>query len=258
MRIAILVGSIQLAAFVSSGLAADPAEEPAPAADDAAAEITVTKKWTVLFSPGRRTQGVRPLPPNGKIQPLPDLQFMGPEPGHPFVLGEFAADGEWGIADGGIVRVNGNNAALKLGRAENFELDGTIEMGDEGGWFLLVGWNEGRGYSIINIGFRESASPWFITEYRGGAAVAEAHQHITHHAWRGEQPVNLTVKDKVLNLQVGRANVLKDQQLAEYSVGDIILGVYDTRYGPRPVRIRALRIRALESDIPAAEDQANE
>lgn len=224
------------------------ADDP-PAADaaaEAAPEVTVTSRWTVLCTPGRRIQGSRPLPPNGKIQPLPDLQFTGPEPGHPFVLGDFAADGEWGVADGGIVRVKGNNAALKLGRAENFELDGTLEMGDEGGWFLLVGWNEGRGYSIINIGFRESPSPWFITEYRGGAAIAEAHQHITHHAWRDAQPVNLTVKDQVLNLHVGKVHVLQDQQLAQYSVGDVILGVYDTRYGPRPIRIRALRIRALE------------
>lgn len=257
MRIAILTGCIELVLLFGMGLSADPADEPAAAEDNGAAEVTVTKRWTVLYSAGRRTQGARPLPPNGKIQPLADLHFRGPEPGHPFVLGEFVTDGEWGIAEGGIVRVSGNNAAVKLGRAENFELDGTIEMGEEGGWFLLVGWNEGRGYSIINIGFRESPSPWFITEYRGGAAVPEAHQHITHYAWRGEQPVNLTVKDKVLNLRVGKAHVLEEQQLSEYAVGDVILGVYDTRYGPRPVRIRALRIRALESDMPAAADEAN-
>lgn len=233
--------------FVLAGdLFADDPPEAAAADAEADAEVTVTEKWTVLYTAGRRTQGVRPLPPNGKIQPLPDLKFTGPEPGHPFVLGEFAADGQWGIADGGIVRVNGNNAALKLGRAESFELDGTLELGDEGGWFLLVGWNEGRGYSIINIGFRESPSPWFITEYRGGAAIAEAHEHITHHAWRDAQPLNLTVKDKVLNLHVGKVHVLQDQQLAQYNVGDVILGVYDTRYGPRPIRVRALRIRALE------------
>jgi hypothetical protein len=247
MRIA-MVGCFCLLTLGGTGLAADPAE--APAADEAADDVTVTRRWSILYNPGRRTNGVRPLPPNGKIQPLPDLQFTGPEPGDPFVLGEFAADGEWGIADGGIVRVNGNNAALKLGRAENFELDGTIEMGEEGGWFLLVGWNEGLGYSIINIGFRESPSPWFITGYRGGAAIAEAHQHVTHHEWRGEQAFNLTVKDQVLDLHVGKVHVLKGQQLADYSVGDVILGVYDTRYGPRPIRIRALRIRALESAMP--------
>lgn len=215
-------------------------------AAEAAPEVTVTSRWSVLYAAGRRAQGARPLPPNGKIQPLPELQFTGPEPGHPFVLGDFAADGEWGVADGGIVRTKGNNAALKLGCAENFELEGTLEMGDEGGWFLLVGWHDGRGYSIINIGFRESPSPWFITEYRGGAAIAEAHQHIRHHAWRDAQTLNLTVQDQVLNLHVGKVHVLQDQQLSQYSVGDVILGVYDTRYGPRPIRIRALRMRALE------------
>lgn len=257
MRCVILVGCMGLMGLVGAGLAADPVEEPA-AADDAAPAVTVTKRWSVLYNAGRRTQGVRPLPPNGKIQALPDLQFTGPQPGHPFVLGEFSADGEWGIGDGGIIRATGANAALKLGTAENFELDGTVEMGDEGGWFLLVGWNEGRGYSIINIGFRESPSPWFITEYRGGAALAEAHQEVAQHAWRGEQTLNLTVKDQVLNLHVGKVHVLKEQQLPEYQVGDVILGVYDTRYGPRPVRIRALRMRALESDMPQAEAAAQD
>lgn len=224
--------------------AANVGEEKVEAGDGE--QITVTTRWKVLFNAGRRARGTRPLPPNGAIQSLEDLQFIGPEPGHPFVLGEFAADGQWGVVDGGIVRINGENAALRLGRAENFELDGTIEMGDEGGWFLLVGWNEGRGYSIINIGFRESPSPWFITEYRGGAAVPETHTNVTHHSWRSEQPVNLTVKDQVLNLRVGKSMVLEEQQLAQYGVGDVILGVYNTRYGPRPVRIRALRMRALE------------
>ncbi|MEX0585428.1 MAG: hypothetical protein WD176_02200, partial [Pirellulales bacterium] len=126
------------------------------------------------MNPARRARGQRALPENGPLVNVRQLELTGPAPGHPFILGHYSDDGKWGFVDGSVVRVDGRNAALKLGRAEHFELEGVVEMGDEGGWFLLVGWDEGRGYSIINIGFRESPSPWFITEYRGGAAIADA------------------------------------------------------------------------------------
>jgi hypothetical protein len=54
------------------------------------------------------------------------------------------------------------------------------------------------------------------------------------------------VKDKELNLSVGKIKVLKEQLLSNYTEGDIILGVYDTKYGPRPLQIHSLRIRNLE------------
>lgn len=203
-------------------------------------------RWHVLYSPARRARGTRPLSESAPLKSLSELELTGPEPGHPFVLGEFAVDGRWGIVDGAVARVEGTNAALLLGRAENFELEGLIEMGDVGGWFLLIGWDQGRGYSIINIGFRESPSPWFITEYRGAAAIADAHQQVARHTWRRQQALRLAIKDRQLNLSVGPVAVLKQQMLANYSAGDIILGVYDTRYGPRSVRIHSLRIRNLE------------
>lgn len=228
-------------------VAADDAPGVAPGEDvPAPPQATVGKTWTQLFRANRRYQGVRPLAPNLSVKPLDDLQLTGPGQGHKYVLGQFAADGKWGTVDGAIQLVEGRNAALKLGTAKNFELQGTLELGELGGWFLLVGWNEGRGYSIINIGFRESTSPWFITEYRGSSAILEAHQEVGKFEWRRDQTMRLTVKDQELNLEVGKVKVLEKQTLPNYDIGDVVLGVYDTNYGPRPVRILALRMRALD------------
>lgn len=221
----------------------------APPADAKAktAKPKVNADWRILVAPARRARpGLRALPESALVKPLSDFELTGPKPGDAFQLGNFAADGKWGLHDGGVVRTEGRNAALKLGRAENFELEGNIELGEEGGWFLLVGWDEGRGYSIMNVGFRESPSPWFITEYRGSAAIADTHQEVAKHAWRKEQTLKLSVKQQELNLSVGRISVLKQQLLPNYGEGDIILGVYDTKYGPRPLRIRSLRIRNVE------------
>jgi hypothetical protein len=233
-------------AFVSSSNAAPPAES----GEKPTAKPKLDTNWHVLVADSlRRTRSrLRALPENAPIKPLSDFELTGPKPGDSFQLGNFVTDGKWGIQDGGVVRIDGRNAALKLGRAENFELEGNIELGEEGGWFLLVGWDEGRGYSIMNIGFRESPSPWFITEYRGSAAITDAHQEVAKHAWRNEQALSLTVKQQELNLKVGKVSVLKQQMLPNYAEGDIILGVYDTKYGPRPLRIRSMRIRNIATD----------
>lgn len=244
---------LAMALLVGTVVAAD---EPSAETESAAAPGTLDTRWQVLVNPSRRARGRRDLPKNGPIENIAQLEITGPAPGHQFVLGQYADDGKWGYDDGGVVLVEGRNAGLKLGHAENFELEGLIEMGNEGGWFLLVGWDEGRGYSVINIGFRESPSPWFITEYRGGAAIADAHQQVAKHAWQKDQILHLTVKDKELNLRVGKIDVLKQQNLPNYSEGDIILGVYDTKYGPRPIRIKSLRLRNLESAAaPAAVEE---
>lgn len=233
--------ALLLFVLLSGSDAAEPAAKPADPTPE-----KLDTNWRVLVNPARRARGRRALPENGPLVNIPNLELTGPEPGHPFVLGHYADDGKWGIVDGSVVLVEGRNAALKLGRAQNFELEGVIEMGDEGGWYLLVGWDEGRGYSIINIGFRESPSPWFITEYRGGAAIPGAHQQVAKFAWHKEQVLKLSIKGSELNLHVGKIAVLKQQNLPNYDAGDIILGVYDTKYGPRPVRIKSLRIRNLE------------
>ena len=54
----------------------------------------------------------------------------------------------------------------------------------------------------------------------------------------------MTVADQKLTIQVGETLVADELQLPNYDEGDIILGTYKTQYGPKPVKIRSLRIRA--------------
>lgn len=208
--------------------------------------VTLTNKWTVLHLAGKGDRTARPLSKQSKLQPLDGFELTGPEPGHAFILGNFLGDGTWGVINGAVQLAGGKNAALRLARANSFELEGTMEMDGFGGWFLLVGWDDGRGYSISNVTMKESGSPWFITEYRGGVAIPETNQVVARHDWHRLQPFKVTVKENELTFTLGKLNLLEQQALADYTEGDVIFGVYDTRYGPRPVKIQSLRIRALE------------
>ena len=54
----------------------------------------------------------------------------------------------------------------------------------------------------------------------------------------------MSVENKKLNLKIGnRTAVIRDMPLPNYQRGQIILGTYDTRYGPKDIQIRSLRIR---------------
>jgi hypothetical protein len=197
--------------------------------------------------------------------PLPDLQFTGPGPAHPFVLGNYVADGKWCLVQGGVQLLEGHSAAMKLAdNAESFEVEGRIAMKDYGGWFLLLGWNEetGNGYVVYNCMLKESGSPWFIAEMRGREAVEGTNQELKNIEWSRTQDVRFGVKDSKLHFQLGRLKVFDGEALPNYKPGQVIFGVYDTRYGPRPVRIESLRIRAVEAaapesgNLPAADGQS--
>ncbi|MEZ6058713.1 MAG: hypothetical protein R3C01_18580 [Planctomycetaceae bacterium] len=208
----------------------------------------LTTRWTVLHAPARRARGTSPLPENSVVKNLPELKFQGPEKGHPFLLGEFAADGDWCLVDGGIQLKEGKHAALRLANAVNFELEGSIAVKDFGGLFLLCGWNnpDAKGYCIQNIQLKQSDAPWYICEMEGTTAVSGTNQKFSQVEWKKLQPVKITVKEQKLTIQIGTAKLMNEESLANYGGGDIILGVHDTRYGPRPIRIESLRIRLPE------------
>jgi hypothetical protein len=231
MRIALLL--IGLAGAVAG------ADDPQP----------LSTRWTQLLRGSRPAPQPRPIPPNSPLKPLTDFSFTGPMPAHPFVLGNFAADGQFGVIGGGIELAEGRNAALQLAPlADQFELEGRIAMKDFGGWFLLVGWNDetGNGYAVHNCTMRESGSPWFITEMRGRKAVEGTNQELRQLEWNRIQDVRVAVKESQLSFQLGANKVLDGEVLPNYQPGGIIFGVYDTRYGPRPVHLDSLRIRAIE------------
>jgi len=209
--------------------------------------IVATDKYQVIYLPGRNAPLNGQFRKNSSLIAMPELEFTGPMPSHPFVLGNFYADGSWGIVDGMVQVIDGRNAGLQLAWADSFELEGVMELTGLGGWFMLLGWNDGRGFSVHNVTMRDSGSPWFLTEYRGNKAVEGRNQEFDPFEWKGLQPFRLAVIDQKLTLDIGRHRVFHEQQLEGYSAGRIILGVYDTKYGPRSVRLKSARIHIPKS-----------
>lgn len=211
-------------------------------------------KFVTLCVPQRTAGAFATLPKQSKLVPLRDLTFIGPRSSHPFVLGNFAADGQWGLVNGSVGLIDGKNAALQLAWAGDFELAGVIEQTGLGGCFWLLGWEDGRGYALHNVVMKDSGSPWFLSEFRGGTAIEDRTIELEKFDWKGDQSFVMTVQDKTLALQVGQFPVVKSLVMDSYQPGQLAFGVYDTRYGPKNVRIKALRIRSLEprNKTPAA------
>lgn len=216
------------------------AEEPA-----AEKSVELTDKWLVLLAPNKRSPGVRVIPEKSPVKNISALTFTGPQPGHPFVIGDYEEDGEFGLVDGALQPVSGKNAAIQLPVADQFELEGIMEHIEFGGWYILVGWDEGRGYLVSNATMKESGSPWHVTEMRGSAAVPESSTQITKYEWLKSQPFKLMVKEKALTLEIGGKKVINQHAMDNYAPGRIVLGVYDTRYGPKKLRIGSLRIKSI-------------
>ncbi|WP_437227187.1 hypothetical protein SH661x_000219 [Planctomicrobium sp. SH661] len=210
--------------------------------------VVAGPKWTTLFQPVRAVPPVAPLPKKSKLVPLDDLELTGPKPSHPFVLGNFSTNGHWGLLNGTVGVTDGNDAALQLAWADEFELEGVIEQSGLGGCFWLVGWDEGRGYGIHNVVMKDSGSPWFISEFIRNKAVEDGTTELEKFDWKGEQSFRMTVEKKTFSLDIGRFHVFKELEMENYQPGRVILGVYDTRYGPKPIRIKSLKIRALGVD----------
>jgi hypothetical protein len=210
--------------------------------------FALSSKWIVLINPAAKIRGKRPLPEKGLVQSLPELRFTGPKPKHPFVLGEFAADGEFGLVDGALQLTSGGSAAVQLPEADEFELEGIMEHTEFGGWFMAVGWGQGRGYVLSNVTLKDSGSPWFLSELRGGAAIQDGTEDLEHFEWLRSQPFRLNVSKKELTLEVGERTVADHVTMPNYEKGRVLLGVYDTRYGPKKLRVHSMRMRSLAED----------
>lgn len=226
----------------------------------AAEPVELSSQWTILHRPVRASSRPRELAANGPLKPLPNLQFTGPGPAHPFVLGNYVADGKWGVVQGGVQLAQGHSAALLLAeRASNFEIEGRIAMKDYGGWFMLLGWDQesGNGYVVYNCMLKESGSPWFIAEMRGREAVEGTNQELKSVEWNRTQDARISVRDGKLSFELGRLKVFDGEELPNYRPGQVVFGVYDTRYGPRPVRIESLRIRSVPGAAASPPEDPN-
>lgn len=208
--------------------------------------FALDSKWTDLYQRSNRIRELAPLTADMRVQPLDDLAFTGPQPGHPFVLGKYEANGEWGMTAAGIQLMRGTNAALKLAEAEDFELDGTMTHAGFGGWFLLFGWDEGRGYALSNVTMAKSGSPWFLSEFKDGQAIENQTIEFPSLEWKGQQKFSFKVEDRKATFKIGNAKLFTDRTVDAYAPGAIILGTYDTKLGPKKLLLQSVRGRAIE------------
>ena len=112
-------------------------------------------------------------------------------------------------------------------------------------WLLVLGWQqeEQEGFVVSNVTLRESGSPWHLDHVHKGRVTLEDHREVTRFAWKETQPFRMAVLDAKLSLAVGEKLLYDALELPEYQPGLVAIGTYDTRYGPKPLRIGSLRIR---------------
>jgi hypothetical protein len=203
-------------------------------------------KWEVLHTQpkGLPIPGVTKLPAKSVIKNLESLELTGPQtPEDTFVIGKFFLNGTFGVEDGVIHRTTGANAAITLGSAEDFELEGLVDAEGLGGWFWLVGYEEGSGYMLSYAGKKKSDCYWRVTQLSRGQVVPDTDEIFNTHTWKAPQPLRLVVKDKHLSMWVGTTRLANELELPEYTSGEIITGTYDTKYGALDVKFHSLRIK---------------
>ncbi|ODA31249.1 hypothetical protein A6X21_22510 [Planctopirus hydrillae] len=246
-----LVGACQISAgsFLGSGAISIAQAQSKKTAGPNAKEAQKNPPWEILFLPPRqRKVGVQALPEKGPIKLVKTLNLSGPVKGHPHLLGEFAINGEFGILNNLLSRVTGANAAIEIGSAHQFELEGMMQAEGTGGWFFLLGWKDGSGHALFQIGTRTSGSPWFHCVFKEGAAEKDSHVEFGRMEWKGSLPVSLVVKDQAASLKVGTLQLAQNLPLRDYSEGGIYIGTYDTQYGPRNLQIQSLRLRKFAEE----------
>lgn len=217
---------------------------------DAAEPVVSRGKWDVLFQ-SRRSPAPLPLPEDGPLRPVKQLNLKGALHTDPNHLGLFAINGEFGINGGVLQRASGNNTAVQLTEdTGDFELEANVNAEGLGGWFWLLGWKDGHGYCVYNVTLKTSGSPWLISEFRGENGIPETLREFNRLAWKGTQPLKLSVMQSKLTLQVGAATLAKDLELPNYHPGALIVGTYDTQYGPRSPKFQSIRLRPLTIKSP--------
>jgi hypothetical protein len=226
--------------------AEDAADAPPAEAAEAPAPLILTRSWVELYERQRASVGIKPLPEDTLLLPLEGFTMEGIKLDHPFLLGKFTSGGDWGVSRGVLQPIRGTDTALRLGRVGDFELEGTMHAQGLGGWFILFGWDNGHGYGLYNVEMKQSGSPWFICEFRDFKALESTHGEIEGSSWQRPARLTLQMKEKMLLLKIGNTTIVEDLECPNYSEGDLIVGTYDTRYGPKRLRIQSLRIRAPE------------
>lgn len=213
-------------------------------------EVTpkLAEGWNVLLKIENRSPTPTPLPEDSLLRPVQDLKLRGPHVGHPFLLGDFETNGSWHIVDRELLRTGGENALLELPEVENFEVEGSFASERLGGMLFLLGWTpDHSGYVLYNptMKTKASGSPWHLCRFEKGQLVEGEDREVARYEWDGVKSIKWSINQAQLSLTIGTKRLLKELPLPNYQPGKVMFGTYNTRYGPKLLRVRSLRIREI-------------
>lgn len=216
------------------------------AALPASSVIAKDKAWEILFYPQDENFNKRTLPDEFPMKIINDVHLEGVNKSDPFLFNDFHSSGLWGINKGRLTVTAGSDTMLQLGEAKDFELEGIIDAEGLGGWFILFGWNDDKGFMLYNVTLKKSGSPWMFTEIRGSRVVEGTHGEINRYDWKEDKPLYFQVKDNKVSLRADQFKIADEIELPNYEGGEIFIGTYKTRYGPKQIRVKSLRIKNIE------------
>jgi hypothetical protein len=211
-------------------------------------DIELTRRWKTLLLLRSSRHKTKPIPADMPLQPVINMTFAGPHPGHPHLLGKYDADGRFILHQGYLQQESGKAALVQLPKADSFDLEGIVNLKGEGSWLILLGWNAetNSGYCLYQPQLRVSGGPFHICRIEKGKTVPKSDQEIANVDLNGEGALRIRVLEKALSLQVLDQAIARDYFLKNYQPGHIMIGTYNSRYGPKKLGIRSLRIRKVE------------
>lgn len=211
-------------------------------------DIELTSRWKTLLLLRSRRQKAKPIPADMPIQPVINMTFDGPHPEHPHLLGKYDADGRFILHEEYLQQESGNAALVQLPKVDSFDLEGIVNLKGEGSWLILLGWNmeTNSGYCLYQPQLRVSGGPFHICRIEKGKTVDKSDRELANVDLNGEGALRIRVLEKKLSLQVLNQAIARDYTLKDYQPGYIMIGTYNSRYGPKKLGIKSLRIRKAE------------
>jgi len=213
-------------------------------------DVELTPRWKTLLllrSPRHKSQ---PIPADMPMRAMINMTFEGPHPDHPHLLGKYDANGRFILHQGYLQQESGKAALVQLPKADSFDLEGIVNLKGEGSWLILLGWNTetNSGYCLYQPQLRVSGGPFHICRIENGKTVPNSDRELANVDLNGEGALRIQVLEKDLSLQVLDKLIVRDYTLKDYQPGHILIGTYNSRYGPKKLGIRSLRIRKAEKE----------
>lgn len=238
-----------LTAFVFIGSLSPPAiAESQSEEEHDPLDIELTSRWTTLVLLRNKRHKSQPIPADMPLRAVINLSFEGPHPKHPHLLGKYEADGRFIMHEGYLQQESGTAAMIQLPKGDSFDLEGMVSLKGEGSWLILLGWDMEKksGYCLYQPQLRVSGGPFHICRIENGKTVAESDREMANLDLNGEGPLRIRVLEKNLSLQVLDQLIVHDYRLKDYQPGHIMIGTYNSRYGPKKLGVASLRMRLAE------------